>query len=399
MRQNGISGLTTRACIMAVRAGAAVVVTAGIGLAAVPGPVAHAATAPPRKGLVSVSCVSAADCLAVGMAGATGQALVERWGGARWTASKVPLPPGAYSSPLSGVSCPSATACVAVGTYTKSDTGRSIPFADRWNGKKWLVNALPAPKGASSVSVNAVACATATRCVLVGSYFAGNNSPSLAEVWNGSTWKLTAPGGGGLQGVTCTSATRCFAVGATENGLPVIESWNGVKWTAAKAPVPGKAAYGVLFGVSCLSVTTCTAVGGYYYPSTGQGGALAERWNGKTWALVLPPTPKFTTGGSLTDLRSVSCTSPKFCIATGSYGGGGYLLGTAFSEMWNGTKWKIVPVPAAPVTGNDWGSILTSVRCLSTKDCVAVGQYAPFNGGGWAYSAHWAGKSWKLIPA
>ncbi len=95
MRRNGISGVTTRACSMAVRAGAAVVVTAGIGLPAVPGPVAHAATAPPRKGLVSVSCVSAADCLAVGMAGANGEALVERWGGARRKASKVPLPSGA----------------------------------------------------------------------------------------------------------------------------------------------------------------------------------------------------------------------------------------------------------------------------------------------------------------
>lgn len=243
-----------------------------------------------------------------------------------------------------------------------------------------------------------VACVTATRCVLVGSYFAGSNSASLAEVWNGSAWKLTAPGGGALRGVTCTTATRCFAVGASGKGLPTIESWNGVKWTAAKTPYPAKAAGGVLFSVSCPTAKACTAVGGYY-PRTGQGGALAERWNGKTWALVLPPTPKFTTGVPLTDLWGVSCTSPKFCIATGSYGGGGYELGTAFSELWNGAKWKIVPVPAAPVTGNGYGSILTGVRCLSTKDCVAVGQYAEFFGGGWAYSAHWAGKSWKLIHA
>ncbi len=296
------------------------------------------------------------------------------------------------------MSCPSVTACVAVGTYTKSAAGGAIPFADRWNGKKWLVSALPVPKGASDASINAVACVTATRCVLVGSYFAGSNSASLAEVWNGSAWKLTTPGGGALRGVTCTTATRCFAVGASGKGLPAIESWNGVKWTAAKAPYPAKAAGGVLFGVSCPAATACTAVGGYY-PSTGQGGALAEKWNGKTWSVVLPPTPKFTTGVPLTDLWSVSCTSLKFCIATGSYGGGGYELGTAFSELWNGAKWKIVPVPAAPVTGNGYGSILTGVRCLSTKDCVAVGQYAQFNGGGWAYSAHWAGKSWKLIPA
>ncbi len=265
MRRNAISGLTARACIKAVRAGAAVLV-AGIGLAAVPGPAARAASAPPvppRKALVSVSCVSAAYCLAVGMAGATGRALVERWGGAKWTASKVPLPSGAHSSPLSGVSCPSANACLVVGTYTKSATGGAIPFADRWNGKKWLVTALPVPKGASDVSISAVACVTATRCVLVGDYSpeaALSRLPKSGMAVRGRSPRQAAQHCGEW---TCTSANPVpRGRRQRKSVLPVIESWNGVKWTAAKAPHPAKAASGVLFGVSCLSATACTAVGG-----------------------------------------------------------------------------------------------------------------------------------------
>src|SRR5207247_7771343 len=47
--------------------------------------------------------------------------LAERWNGRTWAVQSTPNPRGAQSSSLSGVSCPSSTLCVAVGSYTRSE--------------------------------------------------------------------------------------------------------------------------------------------------------------------------------------------------------------------------------------------------------------------------------------
>jgi hypothetical protein len=110
-----------------------------------------------------------------------------------------------------GVSCPSATVCVAVGSSV-SRTGAKVALAERWNGTAWTIQRVPSPAGAVTVSLSAVSCTSATACSAVGYYAtSGAAFVALAERWDGAKWVIQpAPnptGGGILTGVSCASAT------------------------------------------------------------------------------------------------------------------------------------------------------------------------------------------------
>src|SRR6202030_1256015 len=90
------------------------------------------------------------------------------------------------------VSCPSKDACTAVGLADPGVTSGSTDLAERWNGTAWSVQNMPAaPQGGSLVLVS---CPTATACTAVGRTSTG----FFAEGWNGSAWSSrgTPPGTG-----------------------------------------------------------------------------------------------------------------------------------------------------------------------------------------------------------
>jgi hypothetical protein len=96
-----------------------------------------------ETGVLGVSCVSAANCMAVGAAGTskTFAAAARSWNGKTWTALKVPGPAKGDSSDLEGISCPKAGDCVAIGEVGKSGASTTSPLAGYWNGKAWRVAA------------------------------------------------------------------------------------------------------------------------------------------------------------------------------------------------------------------------------------------------------------------
>ena len=85
-----------------------------------------ACRARPGAYLSGVSCPAAAVCTAVGYyTGSSGskQGLLLQRRGSSWTASTAPLPPGAATDPaayLNGLACTSIAACLAGGAYTDS---------------------------------------------------------------------------------------------------------------------------------------------------------------------------------------------------------------------------------------------------------------------------------------
>src|SRR5271165_775181 len=96
--------------------------------------------------LSAVSCVSTKNCTAVGSSGS--QLLAEAWNGKSWKTESAPRPPGATSAALRGVSCASVRACVAVGTLFKKGVVETL--ADAWNGKTWKTDPTPNPAKAQS---------------------------------------------------------------------------------------------------------------------------------------------------------------------------------------------------------------------------------------------------------
>jgi hypothetical protein len=337
-------------------------------------------------GLNGVSCASRAACIALGSfftsnpgGHPTGRMLAERRSGGVWSIQPTPNPAGSVDNQFGGVSCSSMTACTAVGNFDAS-AGISA-LAAQWNGTSWSIQQPANPSGATDTWLEGVSCASAGACTAVGTFAGpgtGNNSVTLAERWNGSSWSIeqtaSAPGtaGSALTAVSCTSKTACIAVGAVYNqaggNTPLAERWTGSSWTIQHTPKLPRSAG--LYGVSCTSATACTAVGGYPLYG-GYNAALVERWNGTSWTIQHTPKPKSAT---LTVLNGVSCTSATACTAVGGYAGArtDQQPTTPLAEAWNGTRWTIESTP------NPTGSrktMLNGVSCTSATICTAVGSF------------------------
>ncbi len=335
--------------------------------------------------LDAVSCLSAIACTAVGSSDYT---LAEAWNGKKWRIEPTPRP--GQGSSLQDVSCTSATACTAVGDYVRI-TGNEETLAEAWNGKKWVFERTPNPSGAKSSILNGVSCRSATACTAGG----GSGAGVLAESRNGTTWAIKrtpnpagAKGTGAVYAISCTSARACIAVGGYSNStgaqLALAEAWNGKSWAIDRTPNPTGTYGSSLSADSCTSLTSCTAVGNYL-DSTRTIVTLAEAWDGTKWVIEPTPNPAGATFGSFLD--GVSCTSVSACTAVGYYVASDEDEVT-LAEAWNGKKWVIEPT--SNPTG---GSSLSAVSCTSATECTAVG--ADIAG---TLAEAWNGATWVIEP-
>jgi len=323
-------------------------------------------TTPTRPGtflssLNGVSCVSATDCIAVGGVqigdAGDGQALVERWDGTRW--SIVATPKSGRLPYLWGVSCVSATDCTAVGERTVYLLGTQA-LVEHWDGTRWSMVATPDPIS-KAVELSSVSCTSATSCLAVGHYDAGSRletTSTLVERWDGARWSIVASPDPAdvsvLYDVSCVSATDCVAIGdaiVRDQSIPLVLRWNGTRLSSETSPgsVP-------LDAVSCTSPTNCLAVG-----SSGNGvsQSLAERWDGTTWSVVAGPSP---------GVGRLSCVSATDCIA---FGFRRLPQEQSFAEQWNGIGWTAMETPNPP--GGKVVNVLNAVACPSATSCIAVG--------------------------
>jgi hypothetical protein len=331
--------------------------------------------------LSAVSCTSGRACTAVGSHAASlssnGFTLAERWNGTRWRIQPTKLPAGAKSATFSGVSCPSATACTAVGSTPGKAPDTSVSLAEAWNGTSWRVQATPKPAGSTSSSLFAVSCTSPHACTAVGNYStAGGRGLALAERWNGTTWRIQAVAkpakSSRFFGVSCATARACTAVGNQDNGSagtrPVAEAWNGTTWHMQTVPLPHGSGGAILAAVSCTSPRACTATGANF---SSPGTPLAVRWNGTRWRVQHAPNPpNVSTSPQEPELGAVSCTSATACTATGAYAPGGH--SAYFLEAWNGRSWRLVTAPH-PV-GFASGA-LNGISCVRAR-CTAVGGWS-----------------------
>ena len=271
---------------------------------------------PPPDGVVFaggalnfVSCPSAGNCSAVGGYTRIPTGGVYPWvfdeTGGLWAPAGVglQLPAGASTgiddraggaSPFmgfSGLSCPSAGNCTAIGGYVESQPDfQGVIFTEHdgvWsNGIK-----APAPAGAAHYNdpmelinpLNAVSCATANDCAAVGSFLKGDSQ--------------------------------------TQHGLLLAEHEGRWKASAIVLPRGSRASGGVfLTSVSCPSRGNCVAVGYYAEHGKTHGIVVRER-RGKWLRAVNAALPKDAASASRshTFLDSVSCSSQSACEAGGSY--------------------------------------------------------------------------------
>ncbi len=272
--------------------------------------------------LDAVSCVSIQSCSAVGtrfVGGAgLGQTLVAHWDGNAW--ARVPSPTPGQGGGLNGISCVSASNCIAVG-HSLSTSGSERTLVEGWNGTRWAVTASPNPSGGGS-SLSGVTCLTASRCIAVGAHAPSQQtSHTLIEQWDGMSWTIVpSPNGGSstmskLSAVACTGMSACVAVGSSsgaQGSTTLAEVWDGSSWRIAPSANPASGS-GSFLGVSCLRATDCVAVG-VGLTGAGKTATLIERWRGAGWTLAAHPDPKPSKGSALI---GVVCAFPTECIAVG----------------------------------------------------------------------------------
>jgi hypothetical protein len=348
--------------------------------------------------LSAVSCPAAKTCFAVGHYVDTSgvqRPLIEAWNGSRWTIDQTPRLAGGGA--LDGVSCTSSTACRAVGDQVDS-SGAHATLAEQWNGTAWSIESTPTIAGATSAELNDVSCPSASACMAVGYYVDSSGAQLLlAEAWNGSAWTIQTNGfaatGGDLTRISCSAPTGCTAIGG---GTTQVERWNGADWTTQSLAVPSSPVSPSiqLHGVTCTGANLCTAVGHWSYsyssctpggppcrckpfqPCYGHSGSfmLAEVWNGSGWAIE--------PGQGSDVLYGISCHTATDCTAVGS-------TGATAAVQWNGSTWSDQNIPSPEA-----GGTLQEVACTAAADCVAVG-----DSGSVTLAEGWNGTTWSIQPS
>lgn len=355
--------------------------------------------------LLGVSCSRPKACAAVGAsAGNSGAStpLAMGWNGGAWTLQTAPAPDGSQGSGLSAVACTAAAACTAAGSYD-TISGSSVSLAERRTGRRWRIQFVPSPAGATFSELLAVSCVSAKACTAGGAYAPpGSNKPlvTLAEAWKGSSWRVQATpnpartAGDGFAGLSCVTSGACAAVGSygtatTLADLALAEARNGNRWKMQASASPAGANPSQLSSDSCVTARDCVAVGGYAKNAT-TGNTLAETWNGSRWRIEATPNPA---GQVFSAFNAISCATARSCVAVGEEFAKGALNPAAMAETWNGAKWTVrnVPQPA-----NNGGVALTGVSCTAPNACTAVGAYFTRSVKQVALAERWNGSAWTM---
>ena len=320
--------------------------------------------------------------------------LAERWDGSNWSLTSTVAATTGLGAELAGVSCVSPTACVAVGDSVQIGSPDPIKrtyrlFAERWNGTKWI-SILPKIGISRNAALTSVSCSSASACTAVGAFGAPQENPlplgGLIASWNGRRWTrivASAPPGKQivLTSISCTKVGACTAGGsywlrsATTATAPLVESRSrpGGRWSFRKLPAPfptstaalrkGRDFELVTTSVSCASPAACTLIGFYRHENVGRTTfpQFSEVWNGSRWRLVAMPDPE-----QMTTPQSISCWAPQQCLALGTLSKGG--TNTTFAEQQTASGWTLVAAPAFTAGVTD-----RTLACRSAATCTAVG--------------------------
>jgi hypothetical protein len=348
----------------------------------------------------SVSCPSVTLCVAVGYDDVQAIYSVGTYSGGAWSFSTPTetLPDGSGYGRFFAVDCVSTTSCEAVG-YDSNNEGVSSTGTYSAGAWSWTTSDVIANDGSANGALYGMSCATATACIAVGYdanyhpvYSVGTDS---AGVWSWSAEVQVAAdssGQGQFAAVSCASATSCVAVGTSRQsqGLYSIGTESGNVWTwSASTDFPASPYPDNPYtSVSCPAVGQCIAAGDDDY-GTETYSLGSETGNAWTWSV--PANVELANNESNAIPSSLSCASVSSCVAVGSViidnGYGAYTIQPAFASS--------VTLPGVPTiasatagyesatvnwsAGDDGGSALTgySVSVLNVSTSLTTTDACP----------------------
>jgi hypothetical protein len=353
--------------------------------------------------MVSLACVSAGNCTAIGTfadsSSRQGLLVGERSG--VWSVMEAPLPAGAAADPevfLSSVSCPSVGGCAAAGYYLdNSGHQQGLLLSESsgvWAGAELAV---PAVATITSVFLQSVSCGSAGNCGVAGFYMNSSGgsrglvATEVSGVWAPAT-EIDSPVDAGnppddaLGSISCPAPGDCTAVGnyadsaGGADALFVSES-AGSWGTANAAALPAGAAasgYALVSSISCWSPGDCAAAGAYSDTFGDRIGLLDAQQNGSFASAVRVPLPGDAGVSATAGLVSVSCPAPGACAAVGEESNG---IGTVpMLASQNGGTWTSTSVGLPAGSADIPTAHFEAVTCVSPGNCDAVGAYDDSSG-------------------
>jgi hypothetical protein len=291
----------------------------------------------------------------------------------------------------------------AISASSASDAWIVGSIAWHWNGSRWGSVALPTVSGDASLS--SVVALGPRDAWAVGS----RNAPSdeilathpLVEHWNGVRWSvipMPLAGAGAFNSVSADASNDLWAVGwsvppgttrqESDTAMrPLIAHWDGRSWRVTHLPEAGPDA---LANVVALAPDDVWVAG----PGISRTGtSIVQRWDGSRWLSIRAPfgtrDPNFTlTADSATDAWAV-----------GGQEVGGH--SRTMAAHWNGQAWMIAPTP-----NQNTDSMLVDVHAISPTDVWALGQsqFMSQTGNETSFTTpvaiyeHWNGHRWSLAP-
>jgi photosystem II stability/assembly factor-like uncharacterized protein len=332
-------------------------------------PLAVGQPAPSGTGdLGAVSCATVRRCWAVGIVGpnpapSTGATVIAATtnGGTTWKAQAVS---GGSTPQLSGVSCPTATECVAVGSNGASLPGSGVVITTSDAGATWTSVASPQ----NALAVLSVTCASPSDCVAIVSD--GTSTWAAHSADFGQSWQQEGNLPSTFQpenDITCVAGGICLDAGyvPTSNshgqGAVAVSADGGQTWALAAVP----SGIGVLQSTACPSTTVCLAAGttattvSDVVPAKGE--LLRSTDGGHTWEQSARTVP-------VEDVYGMACPSAQQCAMVGTFWFGlpEVGVGSVAQSIDAGSTFRSSPTSYTPIT-------LAAVACPSTSKCIAVG--------------------------
>ena len=336
---------------------------------------------------LNVSCANASLCVAVDGQGLVLSSSDPTGGSSAWSSVNL-------GYPLYGVSCPSVSLCVAVGSASETYVQPVIATTSDPTGGAGAWSSVRLP---SYVAPDNISCASTSLCVAEDyddGYLLGSGDPTgTAGAWTRT--RVPAAGSNGILdgGVSCGSSSSCVSI---VNGDAYASTNPAAENSWALATVDSYTVASPLIDMSCAAGPLCVAIdqAGDVLTSTnpraGAGAWRRSRVDRKLTAISCPsrtlcvavdargnvltstrPTAGATSWSSVRvdagpGLSTISCPSTRFCLA-GDYAGD---LLTSTDPTGGRHAWRRVQLPS----NGDSPGVLSGFACPTRSLCVGVDQ-------------------------
>ncbi|MCL6105731.1 MAG: fibronectin type III domain-containing protein, partial [Actinobacteria bacterium] len=352
--------------------------------------------------LFDAACDTETNCIVVGgssigpLGGSSAQfapiILQTTDSGATWSNSSFTMPPGISAGFLFSVACPTSSVCIAVGTgYSSSNQLSPLMLESTDQGTTWQYVAL------SSFSIDnlyGISCMSATNCIAVGVSSTAGAPEIIRTVDGGVSWQTvsvpTSPSFTNytLFQVTCPNGLSCVGVGieggpAGSAGMAVVTADGGSTWSLDQVtPVVANVAT-LLDGVGCTSATNCIAGGvattspSSSSPQTVSAVTYTTTDGGVTWQQKsLPSAPS----GQQSGIRGATCVISGPCYLAGFYwqpspsssNPNTYITAPLLDESTDqGTTWQSASPPTPPSNTDVYA--FAGISCENAALCFATG--------------------------